>query len=134
MIRRPARSTRTYALFPYPTLFRSVDQLGVGGREREAPQLVVRRLARREQVGGERVVIGEDAGIFVAERNHHRAGQRREIDEHLGIISFLRQAARVAKDEAPPRGRGSCRASECQSAEYSGLAVSLNTHKTCNTH
>src|SRR3546814_10844712 len=43
---------------------RAVDQLVVGGREREAPQLVVRRLARGEQVGGERVVIGEDAGIL----------------------------------------------------------------------
>src|SRR3546814_18104022 len=28
MIRRPPRSTRTYTLFPYTTLFRSGDQLG----------------------------------------------------------------------------------------------------------
>src|SRR3546814_6297104 len=27
MIRRPPRSTRTYTLFPYPTLFRSFDTL-----------------------------------------------------------------------------------------------------------
>src|SRR3546814_9237930 len=30
MIRRPPRSTRTYTLFPYTTLFRSVDR-GLGG-------------------------------------------------------------------------------------------------------
>src|SRR3546814_19390529 len=29
MIRRPPRSTRTYTLFPYTTLFRSRDALGV---------------------------------------------------------------------------------------------------------
>src|SRR3546814_17708249 len=28
MIRRPPRSTRTYTLFPYTTLFRSVERLG----------------------------------------------------------------------------------------------------------
>src|SRR3546814_7887483 len=31
MIRRPPRSTRTYTLFPYTTLFRSVDKLGLAG-------------------------------------------------------------------------------------------------------
>src|SRR3546814_11089661 len=33
MIRRPPRSTRTDTLFPYTTLFRSVDALGRGGRK-----------------------------------------------------------------------------------------------------
>src|SRR3546814_9934833 len=33
MIRRPPRSTRTDTLFPYTTLFRSVDQRGTGGVE-----------------------------------------------------------------------------------------------------
>src|SRR3546814_8561416 len=29
MIRRPPRFTRTYTLFPYPTLFRSLDRAGL---------------------------------------------------------------------------------------------------------
>src|SRR3546814_3462806 len=33
MIRRPPRSTRTDTLFPYTTLFRSVDPLGGAGGE-----------------------------------------------------------------------------------------------------
>src|SRR3546814_6259901 len=32
MIRRPPRSTRTYTLFPYTTLFRSVGEFGVVAR------------------------------------------------------------------------------------------------------
>src|SRR3546814_17652126 len=33
MIRRPPRSTRTYTLFPYTTLFRSLHVLALGQRE-----------------------------------------------------------------------------------------------------
>src|SRR3546814_9767099 len=38
MIRRPPRSTRTYTLFPYTTLFRSLSRdagEGIGGKARE---------------------------------------------------------------------------------------------------
>src|SRR3546814_4371906 len=37
MIRRPPRSTRTDTLFPYTTLFRSTDQLGVESVEVDRP-------------------------------------------------------------------------------------------------
>src|SRR3546814_8469029 len=36
MIRRPPRSTRTDTLFPYTTLFRSLDPAGAGGPDRPA--------------------------------------------------------------------------------------------------
>src|SRR3546814_6801070 len=36
MIRRPPRSTRTYTLFPYTTLFRSVADIGAGDPVRRA--------------------------------------------------------------------------------------------------
>src|SRR3546814_1084283 len=36
MIRRPPRSTRTYTLFPYTTLFRSLEEEGVAARDRRA--------------------------------------------------------------------------------------------------
>src|SRR3546814_3728986 len=42
MIRRPPRSTRTYTLFPYTTLFRSVRRVRDGGE-----------LAREHRRGGE---------------------------------------------------------------------------------
>src|SRR3546814_6671416 len=35
MIRRPPRSTRTYTLFPYTTLFRSADPVAWPGRSHE---------------------------------------------------------------------------------------------------
>src|SRR3546814_17524295 len=45
MIRRPPRSTRTYTLFPYTTLFRSLDYMAVdyggavsGGRVKSASE------------------------------------------------------------------------------------------------
>src|SRR3546814_3115614 len=49
MIRRPPRSTRTDTLFPYPTLFRSVQQPRLGRRaaatrnRREVPSRAERR-------------------------------------------------------------------------------------------
>src|SRR3546814_16948162 len=108
MIRRPPRSTRTDTLFPYTTLFRSdildvgngaVDQLVIGRRQREAPQLVAARLARAEQLGREIVVVREHAAIFVTERDDHRAGVRRKIDDHPVIIAFLRPCHRIAEPE-----------------------------------
>src|SRR3546814_11781069 len=44
MIRRPPRSTRTYTLFPYTTLFRSVGVREIGGEgcEAEAHDMAVR--------------------------------------------------------------------------------------------
>src|SRR3546814_4240821 len=66
MTRRPPRSTRTDALFPYPTLFRSADALSWGRRfrvlavvddfTREALALTV-----DTSIGGARVVRELDA-------------------------------------------------------------------------
>src|SRR3546814_4459592 len=48
MIRRPPRSTRTDTLFPYTTLFRSLERLGVEGAHRAQIDDV------RGQFGGQR--------------------------------------------------------------------------------
>src|SRR3712207_8647062 len=53
MIRRPPRST----LFPYTTLFRSVDGEGVAGRLAEAPRLPP-RAAHRLHLRGDRRGVG----------------------------------------------------------------------------
>src|SRR3546814_9197146 len=58
MIRRPPGSTRTDTLFPYTTLFRSLDQLGLAA---QAP-LDVAALVTAQQgraVGGGGQVVGE---------------------------------------------------------------------------
>src|SRR3546814_14207019 len=47
MVRRPPRSTRTYTLFPYTTLFRSGDGLRRGGeRQDDGHALLGRRAAK----------------------------------------------------------------------------------------
>src|SRR3546814_9820945 len=73
MTRRPPRSTRTDALFPYPTLFRSADALSWGRRfrvlavvddfTREALALTV-----DTSIGGARVVRELDA-LFRSEEH-----------------------------------------------------------------
>src|SRR3546814_1560927 len=91
MIRRPPRSTRTDTLFPYTTLFRSIDDVvaGESGRRTErtvgvddgvvvgqgvAVVAAGERLARRHVVAvaeGDVVVAGEgegDAGIALGRR------------------------------------------------------------------
>src|SRR3546814_20297717 len=57
MIRRPPRSTRTYTLFPYTTLFRSEARL-----RRPARPLPARRRARLRRPGGGG--LGGGAGKF----------------------------------------------------------------------
>src|SRR3546814_10788208 len=61
-IRRPPRSTRTYTLFPYTSLFRSREHLPVrrGGRNPARPD---RRAGRR------------DPGVLRTRRLHRPAGQ-----------------------------------------------------------
>src|SRR3546814_13522419 len=69
MIRRPPRSTRTYTLFPYTTLFRSEADAGaVVGEEHD---MLVARLRRR---------------IGTARRDRH-AARHAEMDErHRAVV------------------------------------------------
>ena len=59
---------------------RRIDQPVDRLRPSAAPQLVADCLAGGEQLLGELVVVGEQPAIFVAQADHHRAGQRGEID------------------------------------------------------
>src|SRR3546814_4778226 len=69
MVRRPPRSTRTDTLFPYTTLFRSL-QLDVG------VDLVV----------GEHAALGEEGAVLieVLQRLAQRAADRRDVGQLLG--------------------------------------------------
>ena len=80
---------------------RAVDQLVVGVAEREAPQQVATRLARREQLIGERIVIGEATAMLAAEADDHRAGQGREVDNGLRMIVALHPRDRVEQPHPP---------------------------------
>src|SRR3546814_13310920 len=55
MIRRPPRSTRTYTLFPYTTLFRSVETrqriAGLAGRDHEARAIEVLQVVDGAEAG-----------------------------------------------------------------------------------
>src|SRR3546814_350199 len=65
MIRRPPRSTRTDTLFPYTTLFRSVEL--VGG-QRTAPETIERAKAIYTALGMHPLHIKKEIEAFVADR------------------------------------------------------------------
>src|SRR3546814_20903982 len=68
MIRRPPRSTRTYTLFPYPTLFRSAD----GTFE-------IIALAMFDGAG---IIDGADVEVHVLDEHHTTA------DSHIpGVVA-----------------------------------------------
>src|SRR3546814_11236669 len=58
MVRRPPRSTRTYTLFPYTTLFRSGDGLRRGGERQDDGHAL---LGRRAAKGGARPIMAGGA-------------------------------------------------------------------------
>src|SRR3546814_13378524 len=51
MIRRPPRSTRTYTLFPYTTLFRSCDDVVLGRLDMRLDRGIVRQLLAATEDG-----------------------------------------------------------------------------------
>src|SRR3546814_3630207 len=78
MLRLPPRSTRTDTLFPYTTLFRSVDEFEAG------PILEVVQIGTRELSGGEEVEPAQKsaARIFALEIKIGRA--------HVELQSLMR--------------------------------------------
>src|SRR3546814_18358787 len=65
MIRRPPRSTRTDTLFPYTTLFRSINYAGNGRAARLVGELVYRSIAVDAEI--QRAVgLGISAGDIAA--------------------------------------------------------------------
>src|SRR3546814_16164309 len=108
MIRRPPRSTRTDTLFPYTTLFRSVDL----GRQR----CRVREFERDVSfpAGFERGHVDDDPAARIgrfAEADHEhvvghaelfdRAGEREAVggdDAHVGLALDRSEESRVGKE------------------------------------
>src|SRR3546814_18208242 len=99
MIRRPPRSTRTDTLFPYTTLFRSID----GARHAAAVlRLLVNRL--RQAWPDVRIIIRGDSGF--CRQRLIRWCERAGVQYILGLARNKRLQARVQPAEI---GRASCR-------------------------
>src|SRR3546814_14590368 len=78
MIRRPPRSTRTDTLFPYPTLYRSVDDLPLeilASREPGVEGLVIVIIARAEI----KPARGRRRGCTLAVLHRYRPARRGAI-------------------------------------------------------
>src|SRR3546814_11112706 len=85
MIRRPPRSTRTDTLFPYTTLFRSVDRL-------------VRRPGGDQDTAAiERAVIGGREIGLASERHDGRRICERRIDRRLDRFRFGQAAREIGR-------------------------------------
>src|SRR3546814_9287309 len=136
MIRRPPRSTRTDTLFPYTTLFRSLDHRAIAHQRGEARTVERRRHRDQPQIGAQRglrverereaEIAVEAAFVDLVEQHRRHPGKLwiglDAIDENaLGDdrdARFRRALAvhprRVAKGLARrlarlPIGRASCR-------------------------
>src|SRR3546814_1887973 len=81
MIRRPTRSTRTYTLFPYTTLFRSVGVLaadaGLGQRQQHA--------LRMHQAAEAVEVLLHGVGIDQQLLDHAGETVQREVERHRRV-------------------------------------------------
>src|SRR3546814_12761183 len=73
MIRRPPRSTRTYTLFPYTTLFQAVPALG---QDRRTPLPEVRRMGRATLEAPPRLGPRRTHRAARTRRTHHRPQDR----------------------------------------------------------
>src|SRR3546814_15190932 len=111
MIRRPPRSTRTDTLFPYTTLFRSVDD----GRERRRREEIAQRLQFPDDTG-ERA----RRALLLVKADGQESGEHRLSDfpvdpgpgdaDELGPHRRQRQLENDAERETErtPIGRASC--------------------------
>src|SRR3546814_18464925 len=106
MIRRPPRSTRTYTLFPYTTLFRSgffrVARVGVVTPLRDCMNLVAKEYVAAQDP--------DNPGVLVLSRF---AGAAAEMDGALIVNSYdaegmdeaMQQALHMAEGERRSRWR-----------------------------
>src|SRR3546814_14666941 len=126
MIRRPPRSTRTDTLFPYTTLFRSVEDPGepVG-------------LATEGDRGCGDPAEGEPGEVWEGLLHVGEQGEERHCDERPGDGGDAAdareqhddQAAHRLERRAPEIARAPRRARVCQNASESGADESIKTTK-----
>src|SRR3546814_16977596 len=99
MIRRPPRSTRTDTLFPYTTLFRSLQELH---------HLLDATGLDQRALGGEHLLVdAEEVEVGADEIHHGIDGEAAHRRQPLGL-------RRVVPLVAVEIGRASCRERVCQ--------------------
>src|SRR3546814_6746470 len=100
MIRRPPRSTRTDTLFPYTTLFRSVDLAGEAHRSGEDVGDAIEAIVAREI---------EDAGAHLVERTGAREGAReiiivRAVEDEAAVVDQIARELALGSTGAEREG------------------------------
>src|SRR3546814_20353216 len=101
MIRRPPRSTRTDTLFPYTTLFRSVDEVRVAHVEHVPKRASDGLLRQQPEEGGEVVRFDLRAAVELPEQRPQPVAEFDDAaDELLDRHTRLRQHLRC---HDPPR-------------------------------
>src|SRR3546814_5809746 len=109
MIRRPPRSTRTDTPFPYPTLFRSVEQ------RRGAVHIGIGQIQRAADVARPRPFDLDDARAEIAEPQRRRRARQelRHIDDEQPVerrrgrprLYRYRSLSAASADTAPSSAR-----------------------------
>src|SRR3546814_2247979 len=84
MIRRPPRSTRTDTLFPYTTLFRSLDHVALQGEGK----LQSRREHRQEGAEGSGICVERQPIAPIVFGHRHRSAVGRS-EEHTSELQSL---------------------------------------------
>src|SRR3546814_10138649 len=130
MLRRPPRSTRTYTLFPYTTLFRSLARLGLCAARLDAAH---RLLAQREGLVQQLCLLLEVAPVRPGGRRGGRVppgiARSRLGEADLGC-DLLAELADVAPRPHVARLRSGEHPSELQSPMRLSYVGSCITKKT----
>src|SRR3546814_19436392 len=122
MIRRPPRSTRTYTLFPYTTLFRSRrDHRGthqVGAAADPLPALEIAVGARRAALTRREAVVVHRQAERTARAAPFEPGLSEDAVDPFRFGGAAAAAAARRNHRPPPRrhfsiGRASCREKVC---------------------
>src|SRR3546814_10597042 len=139
MMRRPPRSTRTDALFPDTTLFRSVGDLAIEDLadrvliEAQAARTVSARETQVEAVFGDRIVRVANLLVDRIEGDRHRCDQGRNLD-HRAVTLFRIVVLTGARGYARSNDRSEEHTSELQSLMRLSYAVFCLTNKNQHNH
>ena len=68
-----------------------LELLGEPGGQRQPPHVLAGAGGGREPLGGERLVVAHHARGVRPERDHARAGQRREVEDRVGLRAAARR-------------------------------------------
>src|SRR3546814_10493032 len=89
MILRPPRSTRTYTLFPYTTLFRSAEMQNAALERANVPERVDHRSHQRRGIEQEATVHMGPSATAMERRAKRQAMREGRSEEHTSELQAL---------------------------------------------